>query len=267
MPISIRTKLFAILLLTTILVVIGMYAFTRWSLDKGFAAFVESRRREHIENLVGTLSEYYGENNGWSELAGDKRRWIKLLMQSDTHRHYRSVPLLRQALNEAPGEWPPQLPELQTEKRFLPLEFRVMLLDSDKSIIFGRRDRMARLSLNPILRDGRIVGYLGVLPGKPPKQLGEIRFMERQGQSFILIALTMVLLSAGLALLLSYALGRPLKRMADAAKALAVGRYNVRLPVDSNDELGQLARNFNETAAALERSELARRRWVADISH
>ena len=46
-----------------------------------------------------------------------------------------------------------------------------------------------------------------------------------------------------------------------------MGRYDSRLPVESADELGQLARDFNDMAAALEQSEQARRRWVADISH
>jgi two-component system sensor histidine kinase BaeS len=91
--------------------------------------------------------------------------------------------------------------------------------------------------------------------------------MERQSESFIWIALLMVFMSAGLAWLLAYTLGRPLKRITTAAKALAVGRYDIRLPVESTDELGQLARDFNEMAAALEQSEQARRRWVADISH
>jgi two-component system sensor histidine kinase BaeS len=91
--------------------------------------------------------------------------------------------------------------------------------------------------------------------------------MERQSESFIWIALLMIIVSASLAWLLAYTLGRPLKRITKAAKALAVGRYDIRLPVESTDELGQLARDFNEMAAALEQSEHARRRWVADISH
>ena len=91
--------------------------------------------------------------------------------------------------------------------------------------------------------------------------------MERQSEAFIWIALLMIFLSAGLAWLLAYTLGRPLKRITTAAKALAVGRYDIRLPVESTDELGQLARDFNDMAAALEQSEQARRRWVADISH
>jgi len=41
----------------------------------------------------------------------------------------------------------------------------------------------------------------------------------------------------------------------------------VRVPVDSGDELGRLATNFNALALALENTARARRQWVADISH
>lgn len=140
-------------------------------------------------------------------------------------------------------------------------------MNADKTIIFGRNDAVQQLVLQPITYQEKIVGYLGLLPGKTVNHVSEIRFMERQSESFIWIALLMVLLSAGLALLLAYTLGRPLKRIAGAVKALAVGRYDSRLPVESSDELGQLARDFNDMAAALEQSEQARRCWVADISH
>ena len=142
-----------------------------------------------------------------------------------------------------------------------------MLLNADKTIIYGRKDDLPQLSFQPIHYQEHIVGYLGLLPGKTVKQVSEIRFMERQSESFIWIALLMIFLSAVLAWLLAYTLGRPLKRITTAAKALAVGRYDIRLPVESTDELGQLSRDFNEMAAALEQSEQARRRWVADISH
>jgi two-component system sensor histidine kinase BaeS len=39
------------------------------------------------------------------------------------------------------------------------------------------------------------------------------------------------------------------------------------VPVGRSDELGQLARDFNSLALALEKNEQARRQWVADISH
>jgi len=264
---TIRVKLFLTFLVTTLLVVSGMYVFMRWSLDRGFTEFVETRHQEQVTSLIEELTEYYEKNQSWSNLAGDKQKWIDLLWQSNPHRHHRPSPWIKQARTEPSDVWPPALPELLAKKRFIPFELRAMLLNADKTIIFGRKEALPQLSLQPIHYQEKIVGFLGLLPGKTANQVSEIRFMERQAESFIWIALLMILLSAGLAWLLAYTLGRPLKRITTAAKALAVGRYEVRLPVESSDELGQLARDFNDMAAALEQSEQARRRWVADISH
>jgi two-component system sensor histidine kinase BaeS len=45
---SIRIKLFLTFLLTTLLLVSGMYAFMRWSLDRGFNEFIKSRQQERV---------------------------------------------------------------------------------------------------------------------------------------------------------------------------------------------------------------------------
>ena len=264
---SIRVKLFLTFLMTTLLVVSGMYIFMRWSLDRGFSEFVETRQQEQVTNLIESLAEYYANNQSWINLASDKQKWIDLLWQSNSHRHHRPPPWIKQARMEPNDVWPPAVSEPRAKKRFLPLELRAMLLNADKTIIFGRQAALPQLALQPIRYQEKVVGFLGLLPGKTANQLSEIRFMERQSESFIWIALLMIFLSAGLAWLLAYTFGRPLKRITTAAKALAVGRYDVRLPVESTDELGQLARDFNDMAAALEQSEQARRRWVADISH
>ncbi|MGJ0485359.1 MAG: ATP-binding protein [Methylomicrobium sp.] len=267
MPNSIRFKLFLTLLLTTLLVVAGMYVFMRWSLDRGFAEFVEKRQREHVATLLENLGDYYATDPDWKHLTGNKRKWLELLAQSHERRYHFPPHWLKQALSEPADVWPPDLPTPKTERRFRPLELSVMLLHTDKTIIFGRREWLDQLTLHPIRSQQQIVGYLGVLPGKPPNQPIELQFIERQTQSFVWIALLMVVLSAVLALILAYALGRPLKRIASAVKMLAAGRYDVRLQVESADELGLLARDVNEMATALEQAEQTRQRWIADISH
>lgn len=265
---SIRVKLFLTFLLTTLLVVAGMYLFMRWSLDRGFNEWVESRQHERVENLVEALGDYYADAGGWTPLAVNKRQWIELLVQSDSHRHRHPPFWMNKALAGPADRWPPDVDEeLERKQRFIPLEMRVMLLAADRSIIFGRMERLPELTLQPIQHQGQVVGYLGLLPGRADNQIGDLRFMERQTQAFAWIALLMVVLSALLAMLLAYLLGRPIKRIAEATKQLGKGVYAIRLPVESGDELGQLARDFNDMAAALEQSEQARRRWVADISH
>lgn len=263
---TIRGKLFLTFLLTTLFVVSGMYVFMRWSLNQGFSEFVQARQQERLTNLIDGLTEHYAHNQSWNNLVGDKQKWIDLLWQSNPLQ-IRPSAWIAQARSEPNDFWPPALPEQSAKKPFNPLGLRTMLLNADKTIIFGRKDALQQLSLQPINYQEKTVGFLGLLPGKTVSYDSEIHFMERQSEAFIWIALIMYLLSASLAWLLSYILGRPLKRIATATKALAVGRYDIRLPVESTDELGQLARDFNDMAAALGQSEQARRRWVADISH
>ncbi|MEU6261920.1 ATP-binding protein [Saccharopolyspora shandongensis] len=67
---------------------------------------------------------------------------------------------------------------------------------------------------------------------------------------------------------------RPVRRLRDGARSLARGDLTTRLPTRGSDELAELARTFNDSAASLEASvgELRRmeadsRRFVADVSH
>jgi two-component system, OmpR family, sensor histidine kinase MtrB len=67
---------------------------------------------------------------------------------------------------------------------------------------------------------------------------------------------------------------RPVQRLGDAARALGEGKLDTRLRVTGTDELADLSRTFNQTAAQLQKQvgelsarEKASRRFVADMSH
>jgi two-component system sensor histidine kinase MtrB len=66
----------------------------------------------------------------------------------------------------------------------------------------------------------------------------------------------------------------PIRRARDAAREIERGALGTRLPDQGRDELAELARSFNEMAAALERTvgdlkdlESSHRRFVSDVSH
>ena len=65
------------------------------------------------------------------------------------------------------------------------------------------------------------------------------------------IGAVMGLVAVGLSWLISLGLFKPLRRLYRATMQLREGDYDVRIPVRSNDELGRLARAFNETAEEL----------------
>jgi len=84
-----------------------------------------------------------------------------------------------------------------------------------------------------------------------------------------------VLIAGGLALLLGVfaaflvarALARRVKRLEQAAGQVAGGDFSQSLPVDSEDELGQLALAFNDMQAQLAQLDSARKRFIATASH
>jgi histidine kinase len=59
----------------------------------------------------------------------------------------------------------------------------------------------------------------------------------------------------------------PVRAMARASVRIAAGQYRERVPVPSNDELGELATRFNQMAETLEQVEERRRDLIADVAH
>jgi signal transduction histidine kinase len=60
---------------------------------------------------------------------------------------------------------------------------------------------------------------------------------------------------------------RRLRRLEAAAELVAEGDFRTRIPVDSADEVGQLAVSFNEMQKRLARLDSARKEFIANASH
>jgi signal transduction histidine kinase len=84
-----------------------------------------------------------------------------------------------------------------------------------------------------------------------------------------------VLLAGGIALviailagyLVARALAARVKRLERAARKVASGDFSQPIKADSDDELGQLARTFNEMQDQLARLDRARKQFIASASH
>jgi two-component system sensor histidine kinase BaeS len=73
--------------------------------------------------------------------------------------------------------------------------------------------------------------------------------------------------SAGLAVLLSALLARPMRQMANAARHIADGDYATRVPAGGPNELASLADSFNLMARSLEEQERQRREFIVNAAH
>jgi two-component system OmpR family sensor kinase len=99
-------------------------------------------------------------------------------------------------------------------------------------------------------------------------QLGEVNDDVALVRRQILIAGVIALVVASLiAFWASGAVSRRLRRMRQAAEAVAEGHFDQPIPVDSADELGQLARSFNEMQRRLARLDSSRKEFIANASH
>ena len=81
---------------------------------------------------------------------------------------------------------------------------------------------------------------------------------EEQRPSYLLslaLIFGLVLLGVFMSTLLARSLRRPLSRMRNAAVSISRGDFDVRIPVDTTDEIGDLAQSLNEMATSLAEKE------------
>ena len=86
-------------------------------------------------------------------------------------------------------------------------------------------------------------------------------------KNFLIASAAALALSFLLVGYFAYRQVRPMRQMSAAARRFGTGDFSVRVPVSTNDELGELARSFNNMANSLSNSEGARRSFIANVSH
>gem|GEM_PF-211224 len=116
------------------------------------------------------------------------------------------------------------------------------------------------------LRESRSVAPEWVaIYSRPTENVDEaVGVIERQ---VIVAGLLAVLVALAGGWLVARAVARRVRRLESAAKEFAEGRAVEPLPIDSEDELGQLTRTFNEMQEQLARVDRARRDFIANASH
>lgn len=238
----IQYKVFLAILVSSLVLVGTVLLLVQWSVARGMLDYVNKRQEQRAQAVAGELAEFYRENGTWRPL------------------HY-APHLLHQLIFNAMGNEPPR-----PSRMMPPPPPQLALLDDEQRLVAGIPPEPPN-NLLPIDLNGETVGWLVVPQMREIRTGFEEQFLRRQRSSLWLIGAALVAVAALIALPFARHLVKPIRQLALGTHQLTQGNYAVTLPVERRDELGELARDFNELSMALAANESSRKRWLADISH
>ena len=250
MRLGISTRLFLAILATSALAVVLVGVATRLNFERGFLGYLNDLATERMVIAQPRLESAYRDHGNWDFLRGDRKAWHTLLRPTPEDE------LRAQAGNS----------NIITSDLTGAI-LRMSLLDRQGQWVAGFATTGKDVRQVPLRANGETVGWLTMVPFQSVADGGDQRFQEGQAKTTIAIAILALGLSALIAWWVSRTLLAPIRRVAAATHRLAAGHHDIRVPVDSQDEVGQLSRDFNHLALTLGRNENLRRNFMADVSH
>ena len=269
---TIGIKLFMAFLAVALLVLGISAGLTRWNFQRGFLAYVDESEASRLQLFALRISQAYEDDGSWDSLREDRDRWLQLMgppgAELDLPRAVREydsgeaapVGLLGPALSN--DDTP-----LAVSRDPLAISPRIAVLDTAGSRLFGPVPVPDPQFIQPIMSGGVIVGELRLNPLQTLANDIDVQFAAQQTRWIYGTSVLAMLMAAIAAMLIARHLVAPVRILTGGTRALADGKFEERIDVKSNDELGQLGKDFNDLAAKLEQHRSAQRQWIADISH
>ena len=84
---------------------------------------------------------------------------------------------------------------------------------------------------------------------------------------FLIILAVVFVAAIVAAIIFAGSITRPIRHVSEAAKAVARGDYTVKLPEETEDEMGMLMRDFNNMTLELSKVDAVRKDLIANVSH
>jgi len=253
MKLNLATRLFAAVLSAAVVVAVAMGVGAHVNLNRDFLGYLNEQAENRLDLAVPAVTAGYRQQGGWDFLRQRPDLWYRLLRPLPEGN---LVPL---------KERPPASP---TPAELTGASRRFTLLDADRQRIVGFERPASDAVERAIMVDGLAVGWLVLTPFESVSSGAEKRFADAQARTGWLVGGGAVLLAAAVALWASRRLSRPVRQVAEATHRLAAGDYGTRVPERADDdEIGRLARDFNQLALTLQRNEAMRREFMADVSH
>ena len=282
MRFSLTTKLAAALFGMSAVMVALVVLWAGWALDERFSTYVGAAALARLDRTAAALEQAFLAEGDWSSVSGHREVWEAALCESEPPR----PPML--PLDDPPNGPPPDSgpdgwrlggPPGPPPAGFPPgppgpppgfahrwLHGELTLVDTSERVVAGDSRAPRGAARRLLIARGVPVGALLFVPERLPGDI-EAAFLTERVRDLCFAAAVALALSGLWAVLLARYILTPVRLVTAGARLLAEGTFSTRIDAGRRDELGDLVRDFNKLAAALEAAEQARRSWVADTSH
>lgn len=263
-------KLFLTFVITGMVSMVLMMGLMHNIFRQELREFVISWEIDRFKDFAGKLGDAYKVHRTWEGVKNSPLAFRDMLFPDISEEARLPLPGSEDAGGGAAGYGPsgtedPCVPE---ETYYPAIRRRVTIYDPDMHIIAGRSAAKYEQITTPIKADGQTVGWLGLIKrtdeGISPQ---EETFLRRQTKIFSLVVFSVLTLSILISVLLSRSILRPVGQITRGAQAMSSRKFDTRIDVKAHDELGNLVRDFNLMAEALERGETLRKQMISDVSH
>ena len=271
---SLWTRLMGVFLGVIVVGVIVMVVSVRLSTAAQLRRRVLSDDIAQANALAALLAGYYSRNGSWNE--------AEAFLASAPQAENTSSPGFRmgpemmgpgQMGSDMMDDWSDWMGVTRTTG---PLADRVVMLDSSGRVVadtgqasLGEQHPGGHVENGiPVLLEGKTVGT--VLVGsmiEPVLNPADEDFLRSVNFSILLTAVIVGILALVLGSLLFRQITSPLRELSQSAQAIEGGDLGQRVEVQSNDEIGRVARSFNQMAESLAQADVQRRNMIADIAH
>lgn len=242
---SLTWKLTFVVLSVSLLSVMIVFLLTRWITVREFDRLVSAQARA---DFIERVTTYYQREGRWQGVM---------------------------AALPTTGQPPPDprnpRPGLSLDRQRAPFA----LLDPQGCVVVPAGPYALGDCPQPVLRDrqdslvidDQVVGTIVTVREGAGLSPLEEAYLLRTNRALRLSAIGVTVLAIVLGLTVARTLTRPLQTLTTAIRAMTAGELGQQVPVQSQDELGELARAFNKMSADLAQATRARRQMTADIAH
>jgi two-component system sensor histidine kinase BaeS len=252
---SISLKIILVLVIVSLIGALFTTIYIQSRTRKAFDAYIKDQDQFALADL---LTQHFEDFSSWEN--------ADLLFQD----------FYRIKLPNTPGGGPGGKNSNRPGENLVPPPF--VLTDPDGNVLVSMTnhpgfligDQIDQKDLNKSLSleiNDVVEAFLVPVPATPNRNSMQQSFLGTVQQGLVISSLVTLLIALVLGGILITSFTRPIRKLADGTERIASGELGYQVEIESEDELGKLAKSFNNMSADLQNADQLRKQMTADIAH